>query len=91
VEYGERKRPEHLCFRIAQLPIRSVPVAFDELLSVTAALLQIRDEPPASTEEAIGGAQLASGEDVAWQVEKRIFLERLWAERIFLKARVHHR
>jgi hypothetical protein len=69
----------------------SGPVAFDELLSVTAALLQIRDEPPASTEEAIGGAQLASGEDVAWQVEKRIFLERLWAERIFLKARVHHR
>jgi DNA-directed RNA polymerase specialized sigma24 family protein len=56
------------------------PVAFDELLSVTAALLQIRDEPPASTEEAIGGAQLASGEDVAWQVEKRIFLERLWEE-----------
>ncbi len=56
------------------------PVAFDELVSVTAALLQIKDEPPASTEEAISGAQLASPEDVAWQVEKRIFLERLWEE-----------
>ncbi|MGH9937057.1 MAG: hypothetical protein ACREAM_12470 [Blastocatellia bacterium] len=58
------------------------PVAFDELLSVTAALLQIRDEPPASTEEQTeaGGAQLASDEDVAWQVEKRIFLKRLWEE-----------
>lgn len=56
------------------------PVAFDELLSVTAALLQISDQPPASTEEEIGGAQLASGEDVAWQVEKRIFLQRLWVE-----------
>ncbi|MGE0127282.1 MAG: hypothetical protein AB7U82_04165 [Blastocatellales bacterium] len=58
------------------------PVAFDELLSLTAALLQIRDEPPASTEEQTeaGGAQLASDEDVAWQVEKRIFLKRLWEE-----------
>lgn len=58
------------------------PVAFDELLSAVAALLQIRDEPPSSTEEAqeVGAAQLASGEDVAWQVEKRIFLQRLWEE-----------
>jgi DNA-directed RNA polymerase specialized sigma24 family protein len=58
------------------------PVVFDELLSVVASLLQIRDEPPASTEERqdVGGAQLASHEDVAWQVEKRIFLERLWEE-----------
>ncbi len=56
------------------------PVAFDELANVTAALLQIKDEPPASTEEEIRGDQIASGEDVAWQVEKRIFLERLWEE-----------
>jgi len=58
------------------------PVVFDELLSVTAALLQIRDEPPASTEEEqeTSSAQLASSEDVAWQVEKRIFLKRLWEE-----------
>ncbi len=58
------------------------PVAFDELFSVTAALLQIRDEPPTSTEEQMeaGGAHFASDEDVAWKVEKRIFLERLWEE-----------
>ncbi|HKQ79394.1 MAG TPA: hypothetical protein VJ810_37210 [Blastocatellia bacterium] len=58
------------------------PVAFDELLSAVAALLQIKDEPPSSTEERqeAGGDQLASSEDVAWRVEKRIFLERLWEE-----------
>jgi DNA-directed RNA polymerase specialized sigma24 family protein len=58
------------------------PVALDELLGLTATLLQVRDEPPASTEEAqeSGGAQFASGEDVAWQVEKRLFLARLWEE-----------
>ncbi|MGH9846159.1 MAG: hypothetical protein ACREEM_46250, partial [Blastocatellia bacterium] len=56
------------------------PVAFDELLGVTAALLQVKDELPASTEEDMGGAELASSEDVAWQVEKRIFLQRLWEE-----------
>ncbi|HKC85912.1 MAG TPA: hypothetical protein VKG02_08065 [Blastocatellia bacterium] len=58
------------------------PVAFDELVGAVAALLRIKDEPPASTEEGpeAYGAQLASCEDVAWQVEKRIFLERLWEE-----------
>jgi DNA-directed RNA polymerase specialized sigma24 family protein len=56
------------------------PVAFDDLVSVVAAVLQVKDEPPASTEEATIGAEIASGADVAWQVEKRIFLERLWHE-----------
>ena len=58
------------------------PVAFDELVNVTAALLQVRDQPPASTEERqeTGGAEIASREDISWQVEKRIFLERLWEE-----------
>jgi DNA-directed RNA polymerase specialized sigma24 family protein len=56
------------------------PVAFDDLVSVVAAVLQVKDEPPASTEEATIGAEIASGADVAWQVEKRIFLERLWQE-----------
>jgi len=56
------------------------PVAFDDLVSVVAALLQVKDEPPTSTEEETGGAEIASDEDVAWQVEKRIFLERLWQE-----------
>src|SRR5215510_7074390 len=56
------------------------PVAFDDLVSVVAGLLQIKDEPTASTEEEAGGGEIASGADVAWQVEKRIFLERLWQE-----------
>jgi DNA-directed RNA polymerase specialized sigma24 family protein len=56
------------------------PVAFDDLLSAVAALLQVKDEAPVSTEEEMVGAELASREDVAWQVEKRIFLQRLWEE-----------
>jgi DNA-directed RNA polymerase specialized sigma24 family protein len=56
------------------------PVAFDDLVSVVAAVLQVKDEPPVSTEEETIGAEIASGADVAWQVEKRIFLERLWQE-----------
>ena len=58
------------------------PVAFDELVSAAAAILQIRDELPTSTDEyeEAGGAVIASKEDLARQVEKRIFLERLWEE-----------
>jgi DNA-directed RNA polymerase specialized sigma24 family protein len=56
------------------------PVAFDDLVSVVATLLQVKDEPPASTEDETSGAEIVSDEDVAWQVEKRIFLERLWQE-----------
>jgi DNA-directed RNA polymerase specialized sigma24 family protein len=56
------------------------PVAFDDLVSVVAALLQVKDEPPASTEEETGGVEIVSDANVAWQVEKRIFLERLWQE-----------
>jgi DNA-directed RNA polymerase specialized sigma24 family protein len=56
------------------------PVAFDDLVSVVAALLQIKDEPAASTEDQSVDAEVASGENVAWRVEKRIFLERLWQE-----------
>jgi DNA-directed RNA polymerase specialized sigma24 family protein len=56
------------------------PVAFDDVVSIVAEVLQVKDEPPASTEEETIGAEIASGVDVAWQVEKRIFLERLWQE-----------
>jgi DNA-directed RNA polymerase specialized sigma24 family protein len=56
------------------------PAAFDDLVSVVAALLQVKDEPTASTEGEMGGVDIASGDDVAVQVEKRIFLERLWQE-----------
>jgi hypothetical protein len=59
------------------------PVYFDDLVHAAATLLQIRDDPPASTEEALEsgeGHQFASGEDLAWQTEKRFFLRRLWEE-----------
>ncbi|MDX2034235.1 MAG: hypothetical protein SF339_26405 [Blastocatellia bacterium] len=59
------------------------PVPFDELVQTAATLLQVRDDPPASTEEAMEsgkGHQFASDEDLAWQTEKRFFLERLWEE-----------
>jgi DNA-directed RNA polymerase specialized sigma24 family protein len=55
------------------------PVELDELVQVTAELLQVRDEPVAST-TAREVPELVSPDDVAWQVEKRIFLQRLWEE-----------
>ena len=59
------------------------PVEFDELVSALAALLQIRDQPIESITEMedAGAFQAAATEpDPAWQVEKRIFLQRLWEE-----------
>lgn len=59
-----------------------LPIEFDALVSVSSALLQVRDELPVSTAADEGGEiQLPAGpDDVAWQVEKRIFLQRLWEE-----------
>ncbi|MGB7926439.1 MAG: hypothetical protein WCF57_24590 [Pyrinomonadaceae bacterium] len=59
------------------------PVEFDELVSALAALLGIRDQPIESIADNEDGLafRAASGEpDPAWQVEKRIFLRRLWEE-----------
>ena len=59
------------------------PVDFDELVSVVAALLQIRDQPIeslAEDENAIAFQAAAGEPDTAWRVEKRIFLQRLWEE-----------
>ena len=59
------------------------PIEFDELTSALAALLSIRDQPVESTdqdENAIALAAAGGGGDTAWQVEKRIFLQRLWEE-----------
>ncbi|HEX5733394.1 MAG TPA: hypothetical protein VF131_11230 [Blastocatellia bacterium] len=59
------------------------PVEFDELLSALAVLLQIRDQPIESIAEMEDSRafQAATTEsDPAWQVEKRIFLQRLWEE-----------
>lgn len=60
----------------------NLPVELDELVRVTAELLQVKDEPITSTTAEEGGKvqELASHDDVAWQVEKRLFLQRLWEE-----------
>jgi len=69
-------------FLVAIFDFVGGPVAFDDLVSATAAVLQIRDNLPASVEEQAeaGGAVMVSHEDVARRVEKRIFLQRLWEE-----------
>jgi RNA polymerase sigma factor (sigma-70 family) len=59
------------------------PVEFDELVSALAALLGIRDQPIesiADDEDAVAFRAAACEPDPAWQVEKRIFLQRLWEE-----------
>lgn len=59
------------------------PVDFDELVSALAALLGIRDQPLESLTEDEDSAvfQAAASEPgPAWQIEKRIFLQRLWEE-----------
>ncbi|HSE97214.1 MAG TPA: hypothetical protein VLD57_03015, partial [Blastocatellia bacterium] len=59
------------------------PVEFDELVSALAALLGIRDQPIesiAENEDSVAFRAAAGEPDQAWQVEKRIFLQRLWEE-----------
>jgi hypothetical protein len=59
-----------------------VPIEIDDLMRLAAALLLIRDEAAVSATTEEGGelSSLAAHDDVAWQVEKRIFLQRLWDE-----------
>jgi RNA polymerase sigma factor (sigma-70 family) len=59
------------------------PVEFDELVSALAALLGIRDQPIESIDDnydSVAFRAAAREPDLAWQVEKRIFLQRLWEE-----------
>ncbi len=58
------------------------PIEFDELIRALAELLSIRDQPLESTDlrENATLATAGSDRDTAWQVEKRIFLQRLWEE-----------
>jgi RNA polymerase sigma factor (sigma-70 family) len=59
------------------------PVEFDDLVSNLAALLGIRDQPIESiseNEDAVTFRFASPDPDPAWQVEKRIFLQRLWEE-----------
>lgn len=58
------------------------PVEFDELVSAAATLLGIRDQPLESLpeHEDASASTPAAESDPAWQIEKRIFLQRLWEE-----------
>jgi DNA-directed RNA polymerase specialized sigma24 family protein len=59
------------------------PVEFDELVKIAAALLQITERKIVSVDADSDDsrAELADQKaDVAWRVEKRIFLQRLWDE-----------
>src|SRR5262245_40327562 len=59
------------------------PIEFDELVSTLAALLGIKDQPLESLaqgEDAVEHQPVASAPDQAWQIEKRMFLQRLWEE-----------
>src|SRR5436190_12971326 len=59
------------------------PIEFDQLISELAALLFIRDQPFESTdkeENAIALAAASESTDTTWQLEKRVFLQRLWEE-----------
>ena len=59
------------------------PIEFDELVRALAEIANISDEPAELTDQFENATALtrASGEtDLAWQVEKRIFLQRLWEE-----------
>jgi hypothetical protein len=59
------------------------PVEFDELVKTAAALLQIKDREIESVDADSDDKKVeltAQEADVAWRVEKRIFLQRLWEE-----------
>ena len=59
------------------------PTDFDELVSFVASLLGIRDqplEPLSDDDDAVGFVPPSEEPDQAWQIEKRMFLQRLWEE-----------
>jgi RNA polymerase sigma factor (sigma-70 family) len=58
------------------------PIEFDELVSGLATIQGISDQPVESlTEDEDGGFEPATTHpDPAWQIEKKIFLQRLWEE-----------
>jgi DNA-directed RNA polymerase specialized sigma24 family protein len=59
------------------------PAEFDELVGAVAALLGVRDRPIESLPEEEDASALtpaAAESDPAWQIEKRMFLQRLWGE-----------
>jgi RNA polymerase sigma factor (sigma-70 family) len=77
-------RPQELSDALAAIfNYLGSPIEFDELVSTLAALLQIRDQPIESLtedEDTVTYQAVATEPDPSWQVEKRIFLQRLWEE-----------
>lgn len=65
-----------------------LPIELDDLVHLTAVLLGIKDEPTASLSEGAESGEHQTRElpdtapraDIAWQTEKRIFLQRVWEE-----------
>jgi RNA polymerase sigma factor (sigma-70 family) len=59
------------------------PTDFDELVSFVASLIGIRDQPVeslADDDDTASFVPTSKHPDQAWQVEKRMFLQRLWEE-----------
>ena len=58
------------------------PIEFDELVAAVVSMLKIRDQPIESADQNQESFEFrATAEpDTAWQVEKRMFLQRLWEE-----------
>ena len=76
---------------VAIFSATSLPIELDDLVHLTAALLEIKDEPIASLSDGSQGSKGSENQameipdtapraDVAWQTEKRIFLQRVWEE-----------
>lgn len=59
------------------------PIEFDELVTALASLLGVGDQPIeslAEDEDAVASVPDVSEPNPAWRIEKRMFLQRLWAE-----------
>lgn len=77
-------RPQELAGALAALfEHLGGPVEFDEMVGALASLLGVRDQPFESLpehEDVNAFPPTAGDSNPAWQIEKRIFLQRLWAE-----------
>ncbi len=79
---GQGDVTEFSAFLTALFTRVRVPIELDDLVRLSGALLLVSDEATLSTTAEEGGEILeaVAGDDVAWQVEKRLFLQRLWEE-----------
>jgi len=80
--FNQKGRREGLADLLASIfNLLGAPVDFDELHSLLIELLQIRDQPIQTSDFDIDAVAVSANEpNIAWRVEKRIFLQRLWEE-----------